>query len=77
MEAVKKFIILEAREGGFYGRLWGRLTSGYALTEQQAGGWLQQVADAVASGADMAWVIEESPLYRATSDAQAMQSLTI
>lgn len=77
MEAVKKFIILEARESGFYGRLWSRLTSGYALTEQQAMDWTQRVAEAVAGGADMAWVIENSPLYRATSDTQAMQSLTI
>jgi gluconate kinase len=77
MEAVKKFIQREARAAGFYGRLWGRLTSGHALTEQQAEEWLQQVADAVASGADMARVIENSPLYRATSDAQAVQSLTI
>lgn len=77
MEKVKQFIQREARGSGFYGRLWDRLTSGYALTEQQAEGWLQQVEEAVAGGADMARVIEESPLYRATSDTQAEQSLTI
>lgn len=77
MEAVKQFIQREAQAAGFYGRLWGRLTSGHALTEQQAGEWLQQVADAVAGGEDVRLVIEESPLYRATSDTQAVQSLSI
>lgn len=77
METVKQFIRHEAQAAGFYGRLWDRLTSGHALTATQAAAWLQQVADAVAGGADMARTIEESPLYRATSDAQAAQALTI